>query len=300
MESVVERNERRKNSLTLFSSLSFFLIPSPPFLSLHSFSQIALVRVGEFYECIGADAVLLVEHAALNPMGTGPNTMPRAGCPVANLRRTLDDLVRGAALSVVVAEEVPEAYSYGSRARKKENPKRLFPIVPMKTHHSSSSSLEPLLRMRFKSSSLKSGIQTSSGVRAGPPLRGWMKFVEVNPQGPKQMSFFVNNNFFDQEKGELPPDDFGPMSIPDSFHFFFVVTNEYMMILSARSQQISRAVQSLPIRKLLPQREEMKGGVEDVGDFKEGFCFKLSFLIDGKKEFIVCADDAEVKTKWMT
>jgi len=35
----------------------------------------------------------------------------------------------------------------------------------------------------------------------------------------------------------------------------------------------------------------MKGGVEDVGDFKEGFCFKLSFIIDGKKEFIVCADD---------
>ena len=83
-------------------------------------TKIALVRVGEFYECIGADAVLLVEHAALNPMGTGANTMPRAGCPASNLKRTLDDLVRGAALSVVVAEEAPEAYSYGTRARKKE------------------------------------------------------------------------------------------------------------------------------------------------------------------------------------
>ena len=44
----------------------------------------------------------------------------------------------------------------------------------------------------------------------------------------------------------------------------------------------------------------MKGGVEDVGDFKEGFCFKLSFIIDGKKEFIVCADDQAVKGQWMT
>jgi hypothetical protein len=48
------------------------------------------------------------------------------------------------------------------------------------------------------------------------------------------MSFFVNNNFFDQEKKE-EADDFGPLAIPDSFHFFFVVTNEYMMILSSRS-----------------------------------------------------------------
>jgi hypothetical protein len=44
----------------------------------------------------------------------------------------------------------------------------------------------------------------------------------------------------------------------------------------------------------------MKGGVEDVGDFKEGFCFKLSFLIDGKKEYIICADDVAIKTKWMS
>ena len=83
-------------------------------------TKIALVRVGEFYECIGADAVLLVEHAALNPMGTGASAMPRAGCPASNLKRTLDDLVRGASLSVVVAEEAPEPYSYGTRARKKE------------------------------------------------------------------------------------------------------------------------------------------------------------------------------------
>ena len=104
------------------------------------------------------------------------------------------------------------------------------------------------------------------------------------------MSFFVNNNFFDQPKNE-ESDDFGPMGIPDAFHFFFVVTDQYILILSSRNQQISRAVQSLPISKLLPQREAMKGGVEDVGDFKEGFCFKLCFMIDGKKEFIVCADD---------
>ncbi len=42
------------------------------------------------------------QHAGLNPMGT---RLPRAGCPVVNLRRTLRDLT-DAGLSVVVCEEL--------------------------------------------------------------------------------------------------------------------------------------------------------------------------------------------------
>lgn len=57
------------------------------------------MQVGEFYETMGIDAVLLVQHAGLNPMGVGDP--PRAGCPIANLRRTISDLVEQAGLSVV-------------------------------------------------------------------------------------------------------------------------------------------------------------------------------------------------------
>jgi hypothetical protein len=56
-------------------------------------------QVGEFYETMGCDAVLLVEYAGLNPMGN--SDLPRAGCPIQNLLRTLRDLVEGAGLSVV-------------------------------------------------------------------------------------------------------------------------------------------------------------------------------------------------------
>lgn len=58
-----------------------------------------VVQVGEFYETMGTDAVMLVQHAGLNPMGQGDP--PRAGCPVVNLRRTISDLVEQAGLSVV-------------------------------------------------------------------------------------------------------------------------------------------------------------------------------------------------------
>lgn len=57
------------------------------------------MQVGEFYETMGIDAVLLVQHAGLNAMAQGDP--PRAGCPVANLRRTISDLVEQAGLSVV-------------------------------------------------------------------------------------------------------------------------------------------------------------------------------------------------------
>ncbi len=56
------------------------------------------MQVGEFYEAVGYDAVMLVQWAGLNPMG---NRSPRAGCPVVNLRRVLHALVGEAGISVV-------------------------------------------------------------------------------------------------------------------------------------------------------------------------------------------------------
>ena len=60
-----------------------------------------LIRVGEFYESFGLDALMLVEHAGLNPMGR----KCRAGCPAGNLQATLDGLT-SAGLTVAVYEEV--------------------------------------------------------------------------------------------------------------------------------------------------------------------------------------------------
>ncbi len=56
--------------------------------------------MGEFYEAMGTDAVVLVQWAGLNPMGS-THMPPRAGCPHMNIRRTLQSLVEEANLSVV-------------------------------------------------------------------------------------------------------------------------------------------------------------------------------------------------------
>eukprot|EP00249_Psilotum_nudum_P012287 c23698_g1_i1 orf=55-3885(+) len=68
--------------------------------------ELLLCRVGEFYETFGFDACILVEYAGLNPVGGIWNdTVPRAGCPVMNLRHTLDELTQ-AGFSACVYEEV--------------------------------------------------------------------------------------------------------------------------------------------------------------------------------------------------
>ncbi|KAG5554177.1 hypothetical protein RHGRI_011890 [Rhododendron griersonianum] len=68
--------------------------------------EVLLCRVGDFYEALGIDACILVEYAGLNPFGgLRTDSIPRAGCPVVNLRQTLDDLTRNG-YSVCIVEEV--------------------------------------------------------------------------------------------------------------------------------------------------------------------------------------------------
>ncbi|XP_024984574.1 DNA mismatch repair protein MSH1, mitochondrial-like isoform X2 [Cynara cardunculus var. scolymus] len=68
--------------------------------------EVLLCRVGEFYEALGFDACILVEYAGLNPFGgLRSDSVPKAGCPVVNLRQTLDDLTRNG-FSVCIVEEI--------------------------------------------------------------------------------------------------------------------------------------------------------------------------------------------------
>ena len=82
-----------------------------PYSSLHRFSS--------------ADALMLVQHAGLNPMGK----RCRAGCPIANLQATLDSLT-AAGLSVAVYEEfAPSADVKGSGGSKLKYTRALTQVV---------------------------------------------------------------------------------------------------------------------------------------------------------------------------
>nr|ABA29739.1 DNA mismatch repair protein [Phaseolus vulgaris] len=80
--------------------------------------QVLLCRVGDFYEAWGIDACVLVEYAGINPCGgLQSDSVPRAGCPVVNLRQTLDDLTQNG-YSVCIIEEVQGPTQARSRKRR--------------------------------------------------------------------------------------------------------------------------------------------------------------------------------------
>jgi hypothetical protein len=74
--------------------------------------SIILTRVGEFYETYGVDAIMLVEHCGLNPMGG----KAKAGCPVRNVQATLDCLTEKGFRVEVYEETVDTDSSTGAGA----------------------------------------------------------------------------------------------------------------------------------------------------------------------------------------
>jgi hypothetical protein len=83
--------------------------------------HVILVRCGDFYETFGVDAMLLVEHVGLNPMGG----KARSGCPKQNIQATLDGLT-SQGFSVAVYEELEPV---GTSTTKKLKERSLAQIV---------------------------------------------------------------------------------------------------------------------------------------------------------------------------
>ena len=165
-------------------------------------------------------------------------------------------------------------------------------------------------------------VETMISTRAGSPetegtnakmvespvkKKGWVKFIVMNPEQPKKFSNFYYNEAFDNqnkypELKDPPKDEFGPIDIPDNTHFFAVASTDALYILSGRRNDISKTQAVIPYSSLYPQEpanSKFLGGVEDIGNFKEGFCFKLKQRSSGTIEWIVCADTPDEKGQWL-
>ena len=102
--------------------------------------KVLLVRVGEFYETWGVDAVMLVEFAGLNAMGA----KAKAGTPWRNVQSTLDSLT-SAGLTVAVYEELADGDTDAAARRIKTRAlaQIVSPAVPNYLYNKTLSS-EPL------------------------------------------------------------------------------------------------------------------------------------------------------------
>ena len=106
----------KNNNIDYFISLGFDFRSKKNFENLPAFQKftleqkrihkdkIILSRVGEFYETVGIDALMLIAYARLNSMGHNGMRTARAGCPISNIQTTLNCLTREG-FSIAVYEE---------------------------------------------------------------------------------------------------------------------------------------------------------------------------------------------------
>ena len=185
---------------------------------------------------------------------------------------------------------------------------------------------------RFKQSPLsiintvaspKVTLSSNEDIGSGPIYKkGWLKYLSFTSKSSKIFSEFIKNSaYFDQnqqnsmnsansinsinqrDSSTIPKDECGSIEVPDPYHFFFYLTYDNLYIVSARKNALAKTFRVLGLRTA-DMRTNVKSefvlGVDDQGNYQEGYCFKLRVQNCGLSEFIIlCADNLLDKIDWM-
>lgn len=139
--------------------------------------------------------------------------------------------------------------------------------------------------------------------------KGWLKYFYYMPTGKDQQpkSFEFNSAFTAQMAGGVMPsrvkDSYGFLDIPTETSFFFILTHKTLYVVSARKNGIAKTVKSLQISWIKPAYihanniMSAKGGLENIGDFDEGYCFRLRLRTGIIWD--MCGDKNTEKMNWM-
>jgi hypothetical protein len=84
-----------------------------------------------------------------------------------------------------------------------------------------------------------------------------------------------------------------------------VLTSRDIYILKGRRNDVLRTYRSMDIEHILPlrfrgnrgNRIDYEGGLEDLGEFREGYCFKIEN--EYSEQWNICCDSLEEKVRWL-
>jgi hypothetical protein len=148
-------------------------------------------------------------------------------------------------------------------------------------------------------------------------FEGWMKYfkyadLDQSSNSPKQ--FFKNNYYYEQMK-ELPQmnmnataSDGTLFNVKSPSHFYVVVFKNNVNFLSRRMVQLQKTVDTLYVENIKPVIESKSygeispantNGIQDFGNFSEGFCLKVLSSKPRGETWIICADSDQDKTNFM-
>ena len=123
-------------------------------------------------------------------------------------------------------------------------------------------------------------------------LKSWMKYSSSETQNN-----LYENIVFKNETRQIDKEGF--INIPSKFHFFFLLTKSSINILTARKEKIAKVYDIIKISDIKSNKDNIQygGGIENYGDFKEGYCFKI--IMKNDDSFTICADKKQEKEIWM-
>lgn len=175
--------------------------------------------------------------------------------------------------------------------------------------HSLFVELSPINNFRFKQSPLivsNDNINLNEDIGPGPVFKkGWLKYLILTQNDSRSFNQFNKNQaFYEQATHKnyqnIAKDDYGVLEVPDSFHFFFYLTSDSLYIVSARKNSIAKTLKIVNFKTDNLKINEYLSGVEDQGNYQEGYCFKLRVKNCGFSEFLIlCSDSLAEKKDWM-
>jgi hypothetical protein len=145
---------------------------------------------------------------------------------------------------------------------------------------------------------------------AGPIFyNGWLKFFKFDERlaldGSKPNSFFKNHEFTNQRRTvknldlEARDKDGIFENVPEESYFFATLFKNKLVFANSKREKVKKAFETLDLDDVtpVPEGDKFGGGLKDMGNFSEGYCFKIN-----TRQFmtwILCAENEGEKSKLM-
>ena len=143
---------------------------------------------------------------------------------------------------------------------------------------------------------------------SGTIYQGWLKYLEISDDLGDIPESFVKNKMFYLQMSEnssmnlISKDNMGYLNIPNEQYFWLELDQHSLNAYTSRNPRYRKKDNCLKISDLVPEimTNPCKGGIEDVGNFTEGYCFMLKFL-KFTKHYVweLCAETQSEKDQWM-
>ena len=138
-------------------------------------------------------------------------------------------------------------------------------------------------------------------------LEGWLRYLQISEESLNLPSSFIKNKMFIQQINENPSlkiekdKDGNYLNIPKDDMFWVSLVGSEIRISTSRVEKYAQCENRLLLKDLVKQdsKNPSQSGVEDMGNFSEGHCFMLKFIIDGKHHlWELCSESQPEKEIW--